>query len=241
MVNWRTVRAFGSGGGSARGCFAPLLPGVTFLGVACVGSALACASAASGGVAGAPVAAPHPTVTGCVESRELRAFVEALDAHRQSARRAVLAELGAEPEERRGAFGDAGMAPALDSTLEAGGRRFGVVARYAPHFEPTVSLAKTGNELHRIDERPRAHAVPVLVCGVRRCPRPSPPRSAPRGRAAEATRPVLIELGPSEGLGAALGVAYDYWWADVSYDRAEPCGPVTPAEVPPPSAARATP
>jgi hypothetical protein len=185
----------------------------------CFCCALACATAPVGGRSGVPVAMPHPSVTGCVESGELSHFVEALDAHRQSAQRAALAGLGAEREERRGAFGAVEAAPALDSTLDTGGRRLAVVAKYASHFEPVVTLAKTGRQLHRIDERPRAHAVPVLVCGVEHCPRPAAPASAP-----EPVLPVLVELAPGEELGAALGVAYDYWWADVSYDRVERCG-----------------
>jgi hypothetical protein len=171
-------------------------------------------------VARAPVAPPRPSITGCVESRELKAYVLALDAHRRDARRAALDALGATDEERRGAFGGAGAPDQLDATFDANGRRFAVAAQLAPGFEPEATLARQGGRLRRLDERPRAHPAPVRVCGVQRCndeQRARPDRAA--------ARPLVIELGPNETWGEPLELRYDYWWASVSYDRAEPCAP----------------
>jgi hypothetical protein len=159
---------------------------------------------------------PEPSITGCVESRELKAYVLGLDAEREAARRAALAALGAAPELRRGTLGDA-AAPPLDETWQVDGKRYAVVGALAPGFVPTAPLAQRGGELFRLDERPRAHAVALTVCGVQRCPR----RSAAQPRVAP--RPLLIELGAGERFAGALPVAYDYWWADVRYDRAETC------------------
>jgi len=192
---------------------AALVPVAAALLVACVGAS----SAANRGdsAANSPVPAPRPGVLGCVESRELKDFVLALDARRQASRRAALDALGSAPEERRGAFAVAGAA-ALDQSYEADGKRFAVAAELAPQFEPRVSLAKQGLVLRRIDERPRAHAVDVLACGLERCRRSS------SGARIEA-RPLVIELASGESWGGPLALAYDYWWARVRYDRREPC------------------
>lgn len=193
-------------------------------------SALLAACAAASGNAGAPgavaasvpagreatsnsVPLPHPGILGCVESRELKDFVLALEAQREQARRAALAALGAAPDDRRGVFGTAG---ALDQSYEADGKRFAVAAELAPNSEPRAALAKLGPVLHRIDERPRAHAVDVLVCGLERC-------AAPGTAARVAVRPLLVELAPGESWGGSLELAYDYWWARVRYDRHEAC------------------
>jgi hypothetical protein len=71
--------------------------------------------------------------------------------------------------------------------------------------------------LRRIDERPRAHPVDVLVCGLERCTRPT------RGQRV-AARPLVVELAPAESWGGSVELAYDYWWARVRYDRREACG-----------------
>jgi hypothetical protein len=176
------------------------------------GSASAPNAAANG-----PVPPPRPGILGCVESRELKAYVLQLEAQREQARDAALAALGATPEDRRGTFGTAG-AVALDQSYEADGKRFSVAAELAPHFEPRVALAKQVPVLRRIDERPRAHAVDVLVCGLERCP-------APGTKQRVAVRPLLVELAPGESWGGSLELAYDYWWARVRYDRHETCGP----------------
>jgi hypothetical protein len=173
------------------------------------------ASSTAGRAAESPVQAPRPGILGCVESRELKEYVLSLDAHRQQARRAALAAFGATRDERRGVFGSSGAA-SLDQSYEAGGQRFAVAAELASHFEPRVSLARQGSVLHRIDERPRAHAVDVLACGLERC---TPPVSGPR----VAARPVVIELASGESWGGALRVTYDYWWARVRYDQRETC------------------
>ena len=181
----------------------------------------------SSDAASSPVPPPCSGILGCVESRELKEYVLALDARRQEARRAALAALGSTSEIRRGAFAAAGGV-ALDQSYEADGKHFAVAAELAPHFEPSVALAKQGRVLRRIDERPRAHAVDVLACGLERCA----PRS--RGQRSEA-RPLVIELAPDESWGGPLELGYDYWWARVRYPRRESC-PQAPS-----SAASATP
>jgi hypothetical protein len=172
-------------------------------------------AASTGAAANSLVPAPRPSILGCVESRELKDYVRALDAQREQSRRAALAAVGATPVERRGLFGAAGAA-ALDQSYEAGGKRFAVAAELAPHFEPRAALAKQGPLLRRIDERPRAHAVDVLVCGVERCPQP-------RAGQRVAPRPVVVELAPGESWGGSLELANDNWWARVRYDRREAC------------------
>jgi hypothetical protein len=191
--------------------------------------------------ASAPIAPPRPSITGCVESRELKEYVRALDAQRRDARRAALAALGATDEERQGVFGKPSGPDRLDATFDAGGRRFAVAAQLAPGSEPRTTLARQGARLRRIDERPRAHPSSVRVCGVQRC------SSGQGGRRdterPPAVRPLLIELGPGEAWGEPLELRYDYWWASVSYDRAEPCEPPAcgPGPCEPSSAATATP
>lgn len=155
---------------------------------------------------------------GCVESRELKDYVLALEAHRREAQGAALAALRASSEERPGVFGEPGVSGRLDHTFEAGGKRFAVAAQQSPLFEPRVNLARQGSVVRRLDERPRAHAVDVLACGVRRCPEP-------RASARVEARPLLVELSPGETWGGALELVYDYWWAAVRYDRREACEP----------------
>jgi hypothetical protein len=174
------------------------------------------ATHATPGAEPSPVQAPRPGILGCVESRELKAYVLALDAHRREARGSALAALGATLEERRGEFGAAGSA-ALGQSYEAHGQRFAVAAELAPHFEPRTTLAKQGAVLRRIDEQPRAHAVDVLVCGLDRCK-----QSASGQRVA--ARPLVVELAPGESWGGPLELAYDYWWARVRHDHRETCG-----------------
>jgi hypothetical protein len=168
------------------------------------------------GAASAPVSAPAPGAAGCVESDELRAYVSALDRERRSARDAALVASGARQVARRGVFLDPERRAKLDETLEDQGRRYAVVAHQAAPFEPELALARLGNELRRIDERPRGHGVPVLACGVRSCPR------APGGER-RPVRAIAVELAPGETLGAALVLAYDYWWAQVSYPKHARC------------------
>ena len=174
------------------------------------------------------MAPPITTVTGCVESRELKDYVLALEAARTKARERALATLGVRAEERRGRLADPG-AGALDSVVSQGEQRWAVVGMLASGFEPMASLARDGEVLRRIDERPSAHATPVLSCSERRCPPPSAPRATSRAEA----RPLLIELAPGESLGAPLTLGYDYWWADVHYASTERCAA--------PSAVSATP
>jgi hypothetical protein len=188
-------------------------------------------SAASSLAEQAPVAPPIRSVSGCVESRELAAYVRALDAHRVEARTRALAALAARPEQRRGSFAQPGASLMLDQLQTRGERRFAVVGMLALGFEPVADLARQGQVLRRIDERPRAHRAPVLSCSERRCP-----RARPAG-ARSPVRPLLVELLPEEQLGEPLRLDYDYWRADVSYASAERCVEPPPAS----SAASATP
>jgi hypothetical protein len=150
--------------------------------------------------------------------------VLALEAHRKRARREALEALGAIDEERSGRFGPAEEPDRSGSTFEANGRRFAIVEHLARGFEARTTLAKQaaqqGALLRPIAERPRAHPVSVVACGVQRCA--SKKRGHPHPRSP--VLPLIIELGPNETWGAPLELAYDYWWAKVSYDRAEPCG-----------------
>jgi hypothetical protein len=175
---------------------------------------------------GAPVPPPRPSITGCVESPELKRYVLALDAHRREARQAALAALGATSEVRAGTFASTGSAAELESELESGGKRFVVAAQVATERAPEATLARVGAVSYRIDERPKGHATPVLVCGVRRCAAPANTPSPPPARA------VLIELSPAERWGGTLALEYDFWWADVRYDRAEACPPGAGAREP---------
>jgi hypothetical protein len=164
----------------------------------------------------APVPAPAVGVAGCVESDELRAYASALEAERRRASDAALTQLGARREARQGVFLDSALSAKVDDVLEDRGKRYAVVAHRAVGFEPQVTIAKRAGELYRIDERPRGHGVPVLVCGITPCPRP-------RGGARAEVRAVGVELAPGETFGAPLVVAYDYWWAQVTYPKRARC------------------
>lgn len=189
--------------------------------MACTRSVEPAATAQSAAHASAPVPAPRPGILGCVESRELKAFVQALESQRANARRAALSVAGVSPEERRGWFGNAGAR--LGDTLEVSGKRHVVVAELATHFEPRAAFARRGSVLQRIDERPRAHPVPVLACGVQRCPRATEVSRAP-------VRPLLVELAPGETWAEeALAIGYDFSWADVRYPEREACEPTPEA------------
>ncbi len=197
------------------------LTAALLLAVSCVSGGVTTPSTSTLGTAVPPVRPPGPGISGCVESRELKEYVQALENRRRAARGTALAALGVRGEERRGVFAPPGAANALGETHTSAGQRFGVVAYVAPPFEPKALLAKQGNSLHRIDERPRAHPVPVLACGTQACRAPSQGRTQPV-RSVPA-RPVLVPLEAGETLGNALLVSYDFWWAQVSYDRKAEC------------------
>lgn len=169
------------------------------------------------GAASSPVAPPEVGVDACVESEELKAFVNALEARRGAARDAALATLGARREMRRGTFVEAPATHSMGEVFELGGKRFAVIAEYPHESQPTVALAVHGGEVRRLEERAQAHGVPVQACGVTPCPEPQ--QSTPRRR----VLPVAVELGPGETLGQVLVVTYDYWWAQVSHREREPC------------------
>lgn len=186
-----------------------------------IGLIVACSRSTTGAsapdaAAGSPVTPPDVGVDGCVESEELKEFVTALEARRREARDAALITLGARREVRRGVFMES-AARMLGDVFDLGGRRFAVLAEYPREPEPTVALALHGNEVRRLEERPRAHGVPVRACGLTPCPRER--ENAPR----RPVLPVAVELGPGETLGQGLVVTYDYWWAQVSHAQREPC------------------
>jgi len=173
----------------------------------------------------APVPAPRPSITGCVESPELKRYVLALDARRREARESALERVGARRSPRAGTWGEASRSLVLDSELASEGKRQVVVAqlaaeRVAAGSAPQVALVQVGGVLYRVAERPRAHATPLLVCGLQRCG-----GASAAGQAAPPVRPVLVELQPGERWGGPLAIEYDYWWADVRYDRVEACPP----------------
>jgi hypothetical protein len=187
-----------------------------------IGSSLACArnspeANAPEGAASSPVAPPEVGVDACVESQELKAFVSSLEARRGEARDAALAALGARREVRRGTFLEAPAARKLGEVFEQGGKRLVVIAEYPRESQPTVALAVHGHDVRRLEERPRAHAVPVQACGVTPCRQPQ--QSVPPRR----VLPVAVELGAGETLGQVLVVTYDYWWAQVSQAQHAPC------------------
>jgi hypothetical protein len=202
--------------------------------VAVVGAVLLGASCASGGAGQAapssavtqalppaPIAPPRPGIRGCVESPELKAYVEALETRRQQARAAALAAEGARPDARAAFFGAAGVSRPLGETYAVGGKRVAVVAQMATRSAPQVALSQQNDSLRPIHERPRAHPVPVRVCGTRACALPE--------RVVVPVRPVLVELGPGEVLGAPLTLSYDFWWAQVSYAQEQQCSTPRPA------------
>jgi hypothetical protein len=166
---------------------------------------------------------------GCVESPALKQYVLALEAHRRAASDAALVPLGARRDERRAEFAGPSVSARVGETYEADGQRFAVVGQLAPRFapQPHVALVKIGNSLRPLAERPRAHPVPVNVCGFNAC------RVAHGVRAP--VRPVVVSLAPDESLGEPVSTSYDYWWASVSYSQQKKC----PGDAPPTPTVRA--
>jgi len=188
-------------------------------------AAVATPPAAAGTRSGAEAPVPPPAlgILGCVESPALKQYVAALEAHRRAASDAALLALGAQRDERPAAFADPSVSARVGETYEAGGQRFAVVGQLAPRFapQPHVPLVKVGNSLRPLSERPRAHPVPIHVCGFNAC-------SAAHGVRAP-VRPVVVSLAPDESLGEPVSTSYDYWWANVSYNQRHKCPGDTPA------------
>jgi hypothetical protein len=186
---------------------------------ACAARAIEPASAPNSSRPPPPVRVPGPGAAGCVESSALKELVLALESDRRSSRAAALSALGV--SERQSS---SELAPALGvgQRYERDGKRFAVVAQLATVSAPLLALGVQGHSVRVLDERPRAHAVPLLVCGVNSCP----PSAAP---VLPLVRPLGVELASGEELGAPLRLEYDYWWAQVSYDRRRAC-PLEPAE-----------
>jgi hypothetical protein len=143
--------------------------------------------------------------------------VLALDGERSKARAQALAQLGVVERPRTSRFVEQPVAPS-EGMYASDGQRWAVVAQLATSTPPLVPLGQRGQVLHRIEERPRAHPIALRVCGGPACP-PSVSPSLPPVRA------VAVALAPGEQLGAPLQLSYDYWWAQVSYDRAHRCAP----------------
>lgn len=162
-----------------------------------------------------PVAPPTPGLPGCLESEVLKAYVLALQAEHQSARAAALRTLGATEEQRPVRFAEPGEPTLLDQISERDGARSAVVAQIAGALPSTVAVATLGPGVRRIEERPHAHAVSLLVCGTNACPSASP-EQAP-------VRPLLVQLRSGETLGPALTLSYDFWWPRVMYSQNRRC------------------
>jgi hypothetical protein len=179
------------------------------------GCARAASSASSPWQPAPPLVVPGPGASGCVESRELKDFVLGLERARSKARAQALAQLGVVERPRQSRFAEQPAVPS-DGTYERDGQRFAVVAQLATSTPPLVPLAQREQLLHRIDERPRAHPIALRVCGVNACPPPVSPTLPP-------VRALVVALAAGEQLGPPLPLSYDYWWAQVSYDRARSC------------------
>ena len=174
------------------------------------------ASAPGGAQLPEPLRPPGPGAGGCVESAELKAFVLALEAERARARARALERLGAVERPRQSRFV---AAAGLGDVVEEGGQRFVVVGRLATSAPPLVPLVQREQLVQLLDERPRAHPVPVIACGMKTCPAPAAPSLPP-------LRALAVPLNAGERLGPPLQLSYDYWWAQVSYDRARSSPPL---------------
>jgi len=166
-----------------------------------------------------PVPAPGPGASGCVESRELKEFVLALEAQRRSSRAAALSALGVTERRAASEFVEVASGRGVGQTYEREGKRFAVVTQLASASAPLLPLGVQGSRVHPLDERPQAHAVPLLVCGVNSCAGSSGSRTP----ALPPVRALAVELAPNEELGAPLRFSYDFWWAQVSYDQRRAC------------------
>lgn len=147
----------------------------------------------------------------------------ALEAERAQARARALARLGVVERPRPSRFIERAAAAGA-GVYESEGQRLAVVAQLATSTPPLVPLAQGAELLRPIDERPRRHPIPVRACGVNACPAPDKPVLPP-------LRTLAVELEPGEQLGPPLQLSYDYWWAQVSFDRSRSC-PSPPALAP---------
>jgi hypothetical protein len=168
-----------------------------------------------------PVPAPGPGAAGCVESRELKEFVLALESQRRRSRAAALSVLGLTERQAASEFVAVASGRVVGDTYERAGKRFAVVAQLASASAPLLPLGVQGSSLHPLDERPDAHAVPLLVCGTNSCAG----SAGSRAPALPPVRPLGVELAPGEELGAPLRLSYEYWWAQVSYHHPRVCLP----------------
>jgi hypothetical protein len=174
-----------------------------------------------------PVPKPHPGIVGCVEPRELKAYVLALEADRKTRREAALKRLGGEWTRRTGEYLPPESRARLGETFESEGRSRAVAAYQARSFPPEAELARVGRTLHRVQERPQPHPVAIVGCGTRACPTPASPGSTQRSPAGA----LAIELSPGETWGDPLTLHYDFWSARVTHHYSPDC-PSAEAEAP---------
>jgi hypothetical protein len=191
------------------------------LGVGCVATRATPREAMPNSEPPPPVAPPAPGLPGCLESEVLKSYVLALQADHRKARAAALQQVGAREDERPARFAGPGEPSALDQISERDGVRFAVVAQIAGALPPTATVATLGSSVHRIEERPRAHAVSLFVCGTSACPN----ASLEQARVA----PLLVPLRSGETLGPPLTLSYDFWWPRVTYSQARRCAPAAAA------------
>jgi hypothetical protein len=155
---------------------------------------------------------------------DLEAYAIALEGLKSAAMQSELEKLGAVFEEREGFFIDArGDDVEMDRVYEAKGKRFAIMGYGEPYRNnASLKLARIGNVIHRIEDRPHHYPVEVKVCGVAPCP---------KGRGAMAfSKPISIPLKAKEEVGPPLFLHYEMWSPQISYKKHRNCPP------PPPSA-----
>lgn len=157
----------------------------------------------------------------CVESRDLREYVLALDAERAAARERALAAHAARVSRRRAVFLELepGVAASPGAERRLGDARYLLVGHFTMRGEPTTEVALEGDRVRPLDERPRAHAVSLRVCGTGSCPGETGVAPSSAGE----PRPLWVELAPSERAGPPLLLEYDSFWVCPDYDRPVRC------------------
>jgi len=157
----------------------------------------------------------------CVESRDLREYVLALDAERAAARERALAAHAARVSQRRAVFLDPepGVAASPGAERQVGGARYLLVGHFTARGEPSAEVALEGDRVRPLDERPRAHPVSLRVCGTGSCPGETGDAPAAAGD----PRPLWVELAAGERSGPPLLLEYDSFWVRPDYDRPVRC------------------
>jgi hypothetical protein len=167
-----------------------------------------------------PIAVPALNARGCVE--QAATYSAALESHQQRVRDQAVSSAGAQWTTRTGFFLDPSTERDLGEQYSVRGRQFAVVGYSSDRSNsPQVRLAQKGNTLHVVTDRARAIPVTVHSCGMNPCPRGSGVRVF--------SRPVAIELKQGESMGPELVLHYDFWWAQLSYEKRRRCPPPPPA------------